>query len=345
MGSGGETMVSLKDIAKECGVSVSTVSKALNDLSDVSEERKRTIREKAEEMGYFPNLVARALKTNTTYNIGVLFVDENNSGLTHPYFARVLESLKAEAENYGYDITFINTKLGKQKMSYYEHCIYRNVDGVVVACVDFLDPEVVELVNGNIPVVTIDHIFNGVAAIVSDNVKGMQELMEYVIENGHRKIAYIYGKDSCVTQARLASFYRTLERHGIDVPEEYVLEARYQDTQLTQDLTKKLLALKDRPTCIAFPDDYASIGGINAIKEAGLSIPQDISVVGFDGIPISQVLSPKLTTYAQNTKQIGKEAARQLIEIIEKPKTTLKEITVISGEVVEGKSINNIIKG
>ncbi|GAA0181019.1 substrate-binding domain-containing protein [Clostridium sediminicola] len=337
-------MVSLKDIAAKCGVSVSTVSKALNDSSDISEERKNIIRKKAKEMGYFPNMVARALKTNTTYNIGVLFVDGNNSGLTHPYFARVLESLKVEAESYGYDITFINKKLGKHKMTYYEHCQYRNVDGLVVACVEFSDPEVMKLINGNIPVVTIDHIFNGITAVVSDNVKGMHDLLEHVIENGHKKIAYISGKDSSVTQSRLASFYRTLEEHGIKIPDEYVLEGSYLDTKLTETLTKQLLALKERPTCIVFPDDYASIGGINAINEAGLSIPEDISIVGFDGIPISQVLNPKLTTYGQDMNGIGKEAAKRIIEIIEKPKTALRGITVVSGKVIKGESIKNVKK-
>ena len=93
------TMVSLKDIAAACGVSASTVSKALNDLDDISEKRKAMIRQKAKEMGYLPNMAARALKTKMTHNIGVLFIDDYHSGLTHPYFAPVLESLKTEVEN------------------------------------------------------------------------------------------------------------------------------------------------------------------------------------------------------------------------------------------------------
>ena len=100
-------MASLKDIARELGVSTATVSKALNDLPDISEETKQLVREKAKEMGYFPNLAARALKTHRSYNIGVLCVDDKNSALTHPFFSRVLESLKSEAEAQGYDITFI----------------------------------------------------------------------------------------------------------------------------------------------------------------------------------------------------------------------------------------------
>ena len=106
-------------------------------------------------------------------NIGVLFIDDYHSGLTHPYFAPVLESLKTEVENLGYDITFINKNVGGREMSYLEHCRYRNVDGVVIANVDFTKEEVVELVESDIPVVTIDHVFNNCPAVVSDNIKEM----------------------------------------------------------------------------------------------------------------------------------------------------------------------------
>ena len=102
-------MVSMKDISIACGVSVATVSKALNDHSDIGEETKNRIRKVAKEMGYYPNSMARALKTNRTYNIGVLFVDDAQSGLTHDFFSYVLDSFKRTVEESGYDITFINS--------------------------------------------------------------------------------------------------------------------------------------------------------------------------------------------------------------------------------------------
>ena len=157
------------------------------------------------------------LKTKMTHNIGVLFIDDYHSGLTHPYFAPVLESLKTEVENLGYDITFINKNVGGREMSYLEHCRYRNVDGVVIANVDFTKEEVVELVESDIPVVTIDHVFNNCPAVVSDNIKGIRELTEYVISMGHKKIAYIHGQQNSVTKVRLASFYRTMEEHELNM--------------------------------------------------------------------------------------------------------------------------------
>ena len=173
-------MVSLKDISKACGVSVATVSKALNDHSDIGKETKERIREVAEQLGYRPNAAAQALKTNRSNNIGVLFVDEANSGLTHDYFNHVLDSFKRTAEENGFDITFINGgKARINNMSYLSHAIYRGFDGVMIACVDFSDPEVDELVKSNIPVVTIDHLFYNRIAVVSDNVSGMKELVKY----------------------------------------------------------------------------------------------------------------------------------------------------------------------
>ena len=336
-------MASLKDISKICGVSVATVSKALNNHSDIGEETKENIRRVAKELGYSPNLSARALKTNRTYGIGVLFADEAMSGLTHDYFSGVLDSFKRTAEKKGYDITFINScKDRPNRMSYLEHSKYRGFDGVVLACIDFNDPEVIELVQSSIPVVTIDYLFNNRIAVVSDNVTGMKELLEYVYGMGHRKIAYIHGADSATTSSRLSSFYRTAEKLGLSIPDEYIREAAYRDTGTTYQITNELLRLADPPTCILYPDDFAAFGGINAIRENGLRIPEDVSVAGYDGIRAARHLEPKLTTVRQDTERIGSIAATQLINLIDKPKTTIVEQIIVPGRVEEGKSVARI---
>lgn len=336
-------MVSMKDISVVCGVSVATVSKALNNHSDIGEDTKEHIRQVAKEMGYFPNSAAKALKTNRTYNLGVLFVDDDQSGLKHDYFAYVLDSFKKTAEQRGYDMTFINCcKTRSNRMSYLEHTMYRGFDGVAIACIDFYDPEVIELVRSDIPLVTIDHLFNNRIAILSDNVKGMRDLLTFIYNKGHRHIAYIHGVDSAVTQSRLSSFYKTAEELGIEVPDEYVKEAAYRDTKATYEKTQELLDLPNPPTCILYPDDFASFGGINAIKERGLNIPEDISVAGYDGIRIGRHLEPQLTTLHQDTDQLGARAAESLISLIEHPKTTLIQQIVVKGDVFEGKSVRQI---
>ncbi|MBP5652140.1 MAG: LacI family DNA-binding transcriptional regulator [Lachnospiraceae bacterium] len=335
-------MVSMKDIAKACGVSVATVSKALNNQKDIGEETKNHIRAVAREMGYFPNSSARALKTNKTFNIGVLFADEAQSGLTHDFFSAILDSFKRTVESRGYDITFINSSRTGGGMSYLDHCRYRGFDGVVVACVDFHDPYVTELVDSNIPLVTIDHVFNNRTSIVSDNIAGMRDLLTYIYECGHRRIAYIHGLDSAVTNSRLSSFYRTAEQLGLDIPDEYVLEAPYRSTEGTARMTEKLLDLKTPPTCILYPDDFSAFGGINVIRERGLTIAKDISIAGYDGIRIGRHIDPVLTTLRQDTASIGEKAGEKLIELIEKPKSAIVERVVIKGEVYKGASVGKI---
>jgi LacI family transcriptional regulator/LacI family purine nucleotide synthesis repressor len=187
-------------------------------------------------------------------------------------------------------------------------------------------------------------VFNNRISVMSDNVGGMQQLVEYVYSMGHRKIAYIHGADSAVTRERLASFYHTAETLGLEIPDEYIKEAPYRDSVGTGERTKELLRLSDPPTCILYPDDFASLGGLNAISELGLRVPEDISVVGYDGIRISRHLSPKLTTLKQDTKSIGGKAGEKLISLIEHPKSTLIEQIVIKGEVYEGGSVCKILK-
>lgn len=340
-------MTSMKDISKVCGVSVATVSKALNNHNDIGEETKQYIKKVAREMGYSPNLAARALKTNRTHGIGVLFVDDARSGLTHDYFAGVLDSFKRMAEKCGYDITFINSSKNRaDSMSYLEHSRYRGFDGVAIACIDFDDPEVVELVQSDIPLVTIDYVFNNHISVISDNVGGIRDLLEYICRKGHRKIAYIHGSSSgsssTVTTNRLSSFYRTMEQFGIEVPDAYVREAHYRDTEKSYRITHELLDLPNPPTCILYPDDFSAFGGINAIRERGLRIPEDVSVAGYDGIQAVKHLEPRLTTLQQDTEQIGVIAARELISLIERPKSTIIEQITIQGKLVEGKSVATV---
>ena len=336
-------MVSMKDIATKCNVSVATVSKALNDRNDVGEETRELIKRTAKEMGYSPNSLARALRTNRSYNIGVLFVDEGRSGLTHDYFANVLDSFKATIEDHGYDLTFINcSKKREPRLSYLEHSRYRGYDGVVIACIDFTDPEVIELANSDIPLVTIDYMFNNHSGVVSNNFAGMTELMKYIVSKGHRKIAYVCGEDTAVTRNRLAAFYKVLEENHIEIPDDYVMHGAYRSINRTEKFTDALLDRPDRPTCILYSDDYSAMGGINSVRRHGLSVPEDISIAGYDGITLAAKLQPSLTTIRQDTQAIGEHAAIKLLNLIEHPRTEALEQIVVDGTLVPGKSVADI---
>ena len=336
-------MATIKDLSLLCGVSVSTVSKALNGYQDISEETRALVLQRASEIGYFPDANARALKMKKTCNIGVLYMDTSNQSLRNEYFAHILASFKEKVAKQGYDITFIEHNIGNKKMSYLEHCRYRNFDGICIACVaEFNEPEVVELINSDIPVVTIDHSFNGAISIVSDNYDGMRQMVQYIIEQGHKKIAFIHGTRSSVTHNRLVGFNTVMKENNIEVNSEYVLEGEYRSVAVTEKLTEQLLDLPDRPTCIIAPDDYSALGVLNVANRRGLKVPEDISVAGYDGIPYTSVLEPKLTTVKQDVDKIGSEAAKRLINLIESPMTTSLESISLKSQLIKGGSVARI---
>ena len=202
-------MVSLKTIAERCGVSTATVSKALNDHKDISEETKSRIRTVAEQLGYFPNAAARSLKTNHSYNLGVLFEEEAGSGLQHEYFSGVLNGLKVQAEKQGYDITFINTCFENRKMSYLEHCKYRNFEGVAIVCADFNDPDVLELMNSDLPVVTIDYVHHNCTAVSSNNIQVYTTLSKELVAEIDKDAKANYRTRSQQINMILTEYYKT----------------------------------------------------------------------------------------------------------------------------------------
>lgn len=339
--AGREIMVSIKNIAEKCGVSIATVSKALNNHSDVSEATKKLVCETARELGYFPNSQARALKTNKTFSIGVLFIDKAQSGLKHSYFSSVLDSFKVEAEKHGYDIMFINTKIGSRSMSYLEHCRYRSFDGVVVACVDFCDDDVVELFKSDIPLVAVDYVSENKLAVLSDNVSGIRSIVSYVHEMGHSKIAYIYGDSSQVTTNRLTSFIDTMHSFGLEVSPDYVKQGKYHDVESCEKIFSDMLRLYEPPTCILVPDDFAAFGAFRAAAKAGISIPEDISIAGYDGTYFAQMSKPRLTTVEQDTGSIGSLAADLLIQAIRKEPVDNRKL-IVKGTLLKGETVRNL---
>ncbi|MBR0385995.1 MAG: LacI family DNA-binding transcriptional regulator [Erysipelotrichaceae bacterium] len=283
-------MVSMKEIAKACGVSVATVSKALSDKDDISKATRDRIRKVAEDMGYMLNASARALKTNRTSNLGVLFVDRMAAGLAHEYFSEILESFKKAAEEKGYDITFISNRISGMDSTFLKHCQYRNFDGVVVISADFTDPQLFELVDSDIPLVTIDYSYDNCSSVISDNTKGMREIIKYVASMGHRKIAFIHGEITDVTKKRLMGFYSTCRELGLDVSDEYVLEGKYHDIDCSYNCLKQILQMNELPTCVIFPDDYSLIGTLSRFNEEQYSLPDKMSFGGYDGIRIAEFL-------------------------------------------------------
>ena len=333
-------MVTLKMLAKQCGVSVATVSKALNGAPDISAETAARIQKAAAEMGYTPCAAARSLKTSRSHNIGVIFSDGTRSGLTHEHFAYILNSFKRRAEELSFDITLISDQPGPWGSDYVNHVRFRNCDGVAVLVADNAAPVAQELVRSGVPVVSLDYHFDNCSCIESDNVSGIRDLVEYVYSQGHRKIAIIFGDDSAVTRIRMSSFFRTCAKLGLTIPEEYICYGRYHQADVSARATRRLMELPDPPTCILYPDDFSFFGGKRELEAMGLSVPEDVSAAGYDGISVGKVVS--LTTVQQDTEAIGVAAANELARAVEEGRGYLPRTEVIPCSLITGATVRKI---
>lgn len=332
-------MVTIKMIARKCGLSAATVSRALNRQPGVSEHQAASIRQVAEQMGYVPNAAARTLKTNRSNIIGVLY----RNLMAHEFFSYVLEGIHAEAERCGYELAFLNRN---PSGNYLEHARQRQCAGVVVVQGQLYDyDKVMSLVKSDIPTVSVEYEFPGGTMVVNDNVESMEKIVHYLHDDmGHSRIAFIHGESCQVTSERLAGFVRGCRDCGIALPEEYIRPAYFRTPQEAARQTACLLDLPKPPTCIIFPDDLCYLGGAAAIRERGLDIPGDVSCFGYDGVSLVQAVTPRLTTYYQDAEQMGIRAMQEVITAIEDARCAVQRTVVIPGRIQPGDTVKKLQK-
>lgn len=327
-------MVRLKDIAEVCGVSVATVSRALNGLTNESKERTAYICQTARDMGYFPNAAARTLKTSRSSNLGILYEDRMN----HEYFSSLIDELRMEADAHGYDITILG-RAGSPDKSYYEHARQRNLDGVIVLQADFDSAGIIRLATSSIPTVVIDHSYDGCDCVISDNRTSMEQIVRYIWGLGHRHVAFIQGQKGSVSRERLAGFYKICAELGLRVPAGFVRDGIFHDPADCARIIRELLNEEEKPTCVLCPDDYSCLGALWLLESQGIHVPGDICLIGYDGISMSQMMQPRLTTYRQDTVTIAREAFRLMVDAIENPEQHVPAQVTVPGMLIEGETV------
>lgn len=310
-------MVTIKDVSKRCGFSVTTVSKALNDYPDISAATKQKILDLCDEMGYVPNLSARSLVTQKSYTIGVIFEEVTGIGLQHPLFSKILESFKSVVESYGYDIMFLSKNMGKSNGSYLQHSKRKQVEAILVLCSDFEAEEMIKLYTSDIPVIVIDYGYRDVCNITSNNRQGVDTAVKYFKKLGHTLIGQIHGGQYLyIGKQRKEFFEESMKKHGLTVRKEYTASGEFFSKEDGYNGMKELLKNKVPPTAVFCASDMLAIGAIQAINEAGLSVPEDVSLIGFDGIDIGQLITPRLTTIRQDSNKMGRIAANHILQMI-----------------------------
>jgi LacI family transcriptional regulator len=317
------TRPNIRELARLSGVSVGTVSRALNGYTDVSQATRERIMRIAQELDYTPAAAARTLVTQRSHVVGVfLETGEGHPDVQHPFFHEVLGGLKHFAGEAGYDLLMFASERpgnGYGTHSYLKRCRHHNVDGAVLMGADEDDPEVRRLVRSEVPTVGVDIEVEGpqTSLVISDNEGGSAAAVRHLHEIGHRRIAHITGMlDKRPGAERLRGFRHELQRLGITPRDEYVV---FGDFYVESGYTamQQLLALDEPPTAVFAAADMMALGAIRAANEAGLEVPRDLSVVGFDDIQLAEYLRPGLTTLRQQKTALGTEAGRALLRLID----------------------------
>lgn len=335
-------MASIKDVANVCGVSVATVSRALNNHGEVSPATVIRIRETAAEMGYHPNATARALKTNRHYNIGILYENQ----MDHEYFMKIIETIRFFAELRGYDITFLSKGVGETPINYDERARHRGLDGVIIVQGSFENPGIIRLAQSEFPCVVLDYFYEGCDCINSDNTEGVYRITQAAIALGHTRIAFIHGEPGGdVTGKRIAGYRRAMEEHGLEIRDGYLCQGHYHEPTTSVDITQKLMKLPVPPTCILYPDDFVALVGLAQLEHLGYDVPGTVSIAGYDGIRLASMMRPRLATWCQDYRGIGQLAVSLIVDAIENPKDHRFQTHLVTGSLVMGETLARCHEG
>lgn len=313
-------MVTIYDVAKKAGCSPATVSKAFNNYSGVNTSTYEKIMEAAEELEYTPNTNARALATKKTWLLGVLFSEDVGTGIAHPHFSEILQSFQSKAGEYGYDVVFVNKRLGNKEASYLEHCLYRGVDGVLLAAGARFTDEIQCVLSSDIKCVSVEMVYPEKYTVITDNRMGSMQALEYLYFLGHRKIAHICCPlSSLAGMERFNAYKEFMQSKGLEINPKYIVETDDFDPNAGTKAATKLLqdCLDDLPTAVYIGYDEAACSAMTAFQAQGFRIPEDLSIVGFDNLKVTGLTTPPLTTIEQDRKTIGQKAAETLIKLIE----------------------------
>lgn len=312
--------VTLRDVADAAGVHPGTASRALNDAtrSLVRPETVERVIAAASELGYKPNLLARSFKTRRTNSVGVVIPDINN-----PIFPPMVRGVEDRLLQQGYVALLANTENDPDRqLRIFEGMIDRRVDGLVLATAHRHDLGVAGLADRGIPIVLLNRVVeNGSFPSVSaDDAQGIRMVVAHLRKLGHERIAHVAGPQSMSTgHARYNSFVAAMAEHGLVADPRYVTFAESFSIAEGERCASELFALDDRPSALVAGNDMLALGCYSAVEAAGLTCPDDISIVGFNDMPFVERLNPPLTTVRIPQYELGVQAAELLLERLQDP--------------------------
>lgn len=304
--------ISMKDVAKEAGVSVSTVSRVLNNGKYVTDETKNKVNTAVKKLNYRPNVIARGLRTQKTNSVGLILPD-----ITNEFFGKLAKSIEEKLNEHNINLLLCNSNENpKIEKNYIEALLDKSVDGLIFISSGF--DENLDLFPEDLPVVVIDRrpsADRNIYFISSENKKGGYLATKHLIENGCRDILML--KDEKLVSPmneRLLGYQTALRDYNIDFKPEYIIKSKID----LKEIKEKILKIHNK---IKFDGIFAgadrlAIGAIRTLSKLGYQIPADIQIVGFDNIPFAKYYNPSITTIAQQIDKIGHKSAELIIELI-----------------------------
>ena len=302
-------------MAKEAAVSIATVSHVINRTRYVSPELTERVKKVIERLDYCRNGVARSLKTQRTYTIGLVVSDISN-----PFFSTLVRGVEDALAEEGYSLIICNTDetLEKEKR-YIDILLQKGIDGVIFAPTGKGNENIQRLIRKKCPFVFIDRVIRDIEgdAVLSDNVEGAYRATKHLLERSHRRIGIILGLENVsTTWERLEGYEQALKEFGLTENSEFIIHGGSK-TQGGYEACRQLFGLSDPPTAIFSTNSLMTLGVLKALKKQGLYCPQDISVIGFDDFEGTALYDPPLTTVAQEPYELGSKVARLLLQRLE----------------------------
>lgn len=338
-------MVTIYDIAKITGYSAATISRALSGSGSINQETRERILKAAEVTGYKPNAAARSLITKHSKLIGVIVENESfANGLEHPLFGGILNCFREKVEGSGYDLMYLSKRLN-YGMSYIDHCKYRNVEGILIVCSQYDDPEINKLSASGIPCVSSNEFIPGVSTVVCENTLSARRGVEYLISKGHQKIGFLSGPFQIRSPAsieRCEGYKQALKGAGIHCDEQYIEKAADWDIQAGIDALDRLYTRAPDITAIFCASDTIAAGAMQCLQWKGKHVPEDVSIIGFDDSLVASCCNPPLTTFRQDREKIANACADKLISEINGDNTY--EVIRVPVELIERESVAEVKK-
>jgi DNA-binding LacI/PurR family transcriptional regulator len=328
--------VTIKDIAKVAEVSHSTVSRALRGHPAIASETVTRIKKIAADMGYVPSAVARGLKTKRSQALGVVV-----NRIDDPFFSEILQGIEDVLQEEGYSLfVAASNRDPSREKSIVQAMRERQVDGVIVCTTQFGDEHRSQLEHFGFPIVAIGNLegTNYKWLVYHDDFYGSVQITKYLIELGHRKIAYLgNSRAERTTRGRLNGFRQEMNAANLPIPDEYIYHCPNGRPEGGEIGAKYYIDLDDPPSAIICFNDMMAIGVVKTLREEGIQVPRDCSVVGFDDIPIAAYTYPTLTTLKQPKYQLGYEAAQMMSKVLQ-PQSEISsaqdETLMLRGELV-----------